>query len=334
MNRLDLVYAPALSPVFGATGLDSGILERLAERAGLPGSIAEAPKGFVPLYATEFFLELVLRETGEGNFLFQSLALDPAERSQTQSVVGVPLPSGITGTEALSAMVQSFNGFISGARYSCVIKGKHVWVLRTAAATEWSDFWSVLQYNLAIMLSGARRSMGAALLPVALRLPLALAALDLPEDMRDLPVVLDRAHFGIAFDLGEVLCADSGAHTPGGQDRSAAANPISDRFLETLELCMREFVTSTPGDCSARRVAAAFGLSERSYRRKLATIGTSHASLLSNTRLDMARRMLAGRSANITAVAFELGYANPGDFTRFFKGRMGCTPQEYRRLRG
>lgn len=332
MGQLDLVFAPALRPVFGAADLPVATLERLAEKAGLPGSIVDGPQGFVPLHATELFLELVQRESGERTFLFDSLTLDQTERAQTQSVVGVPLPTGATGKEALGAMTQVFNSFISGARFGSVIKGRHFWVMRTAAATEWSDQWSVLQYNLSIMLSGARRILDPGLTPVALRLPFAPGESSLPEGFRHLPLTLDRTHFGMAFDLGDIVALES-VSQPDHLTDASRADPVSDRMPDALAACMAEFVASSPGDCSAHRIAAAFGMSERSYRRKLAAFGESHHGLLSNARLDLARTMLGQHSASVTDIAYGLGYANPGDFTRFFKRRMGCTPQQYRRLR-
>ncbi|MCV2888127.1 AraC family transcriptional regulator [Ruegeria aquimaris] len=331
MNRLDLVYAPALSPVFGAAALPSSLLERFAEKAGLPGSIVDDPKGFVPLYATELFLDLVQREKGQDTFLFDSLSMDPSERSQAHSVVGVPLPEGFTSKEALDVMTQSFNGHITGARFSSEIQGGRIWVLRTTAATEWSDLWSVLQYNLSIMLAGVRRTLNSEIRPVCLRLPARFSSEHLPEIL-DLPVELDAGHFGLAFNLCDVIHADRMLDQTSASKPVTVANPLSNNLMAALSECMNEFAMSSPNCCSADRVANAFGLSTRSYRRKLAAIGTSHAQLLSNTRLKNACRMLAGQSQSVTQVAYELGYGNPGDFTRFFKGRIGCTPMQYNQM--
>lgn len=331
MNRLDLVYAPALSPVFGAAALPNSLLERFAEKAGLPGSIVDDPKGFVPLYATELFLDLVQRERGQDTFLFDSLSMDPSERSQAQSVVGVPLPEGFTSKEALEVMTQTFNGHVTGARFSSEIQGGRIWVLRTTAATEWSDVWSVLQYNLSIMLAGVRRTLKSEIRPVCLRLPARFSSEHLPEIL-DLPVELDAGHFGLAFDLCDVIHADRLLGQTPASKAVTVANPLTNKLMAALSECMNEFVMSSPYSCSADRVANAFGLSTRSYRRKLAAIGTSHAQLLSNARLKNACRMLAGQSQSVTQVAYELGYGNPGDFTRFFKGRIGCTPIQYKQM--
>lgn len=46
-------------------------------------------------------------------------------------------------------------------------------------------------------------------------------------------------------------------------------------------------------------------------------------------RLEEAELMLAQSKANITAVAFELGFANPSHFCRAFKEHLGITPTAY-----
>jgi AraC-like DNA-binding protein len=59
-------------------------------------------------------------------------------------------------------------------------------------------------------------------------------------------------------------------------------------------------------------------------------LDTSHAKILSDVRLDLALKLLQDDRVNVETVAIELGYAHPGDFSRFFKNRMGCCPTEYR----
>ena len=80
-------------------------------------------------------------------------------------------------------------------------------------------------------------------------------------------------------------------------------------------------------------MAKAFGMSGRSYRRHLESIGVSHRQLVSDARLSKAEVLLSDPEIPITGISFELGYTNSPAFTRFFKARTGTTPQEYRRKR-
>ncbi len=333
MGRFDFVIAQAIQPVFGAAPLSTQKLESLAERAGLPACIVENTSGFVPLSATESFLNSVQFDVGDSTFLFDSLGLDIAEKRASHSVVGVPLPTGVTGKEALQSMTATFNCFISGARFSCERQGNLFWVVRTTSATEWSNEWSVLQYNLSIMISGACRLFGRKVRPIALCLPEARSQDELPEDIRDLPIILDRNRFGIALSVASVASAGFVLQGPEKTAIEHRTEPLTGTMLQELATCLAKFVTSPTSDKLSERVAHAFGLSTRSYRRHLANFGMSHSRLLSDVRLDLALTLLKDDLLSITEIAFELGYAHSGDFTRFFKDRMGCSPLEFRRLR-
>ena len=48
--------------------------------------------------------------------------------------------------------------------------------------------------------------------------------------------------------------------------------------------------------------------------------------------IDAAKERIADPSRSIAEVAYELGFKYPAHFTRLFKNRVGCTPNEYRRV--
>ncbi len=98
-----------------------------------------------------------------------------------------------------------------------------------------------------------------------------------------------------------------------------------------LGACMVQYLGTDATGVTSGRLARAFGMSERSYRRHLAVLDTSHRRLLENARLETAFRMLAEPAPNVTEIAYALGYADPAHFTRFFKQRVGLPPSEYRR---
>ncbi|MDK9724263.1 MAG: response regulator [Sterolibacteriaceae bacterium MAG5] len=51
-------------------------------------------------------------------------------------------------------------------------------------------------------------------------------------------------------------------------------------------------------------------------------------------RLETARRLLEGGQMQVQLIADQVGYRNPGDFTRAFRNRYGVSPREYRRACG
>lgn len=330
MAKLNLVVAQAIKPVLGASQESSRQLEHLAERAGLPPHIVEQPAGFIPLHATESFLNLLQRRTGDPAFLFACLDLDPEESRQTHSVAGVPLPSGLTGTEALIRLTESFNNFITGARFLCEAHEGLFWIMRTTGATEWSEAWPVLQYNLSIMFFGTRRILGRHVWPRAMMLPVQPPTHELPQDLRDLPTMLNVDRFGLAFRISDIASLQFVLAESTGLELQSQTSPICGVTRRSVGDCISRFVMSQKTDRLSERVARAFGMSPRSYRRHMSELGTTHGSLVADVRLEIAFELLADSTCTVTEVAFELGYEHPGDFTRFFKGRTGLSPVEYR----
>lgn len=49
-----------------------------------------------------------------------------------------------------------------------------------------------------------------------------------------------------------------------------------------------------------------------------------------NTRLDLASRLLVSTDEAITDICLDLGFENPGSFSRAFKRQFGCAPRTYR----
>jgi len=78
------------------------------------------------------------------------------------------------------------------------------------------------------------------------------------------------------------------------------------------------------------KAAAALGYSERGLRRQLEQYGTSYRKVVDQVRERHARELLAGSADTIQAIAFELGFDTPSNFTRSFKRWTGTTPTEYR----
>jgi len=327
---LKIVAAQAFKPVIGAADLSVTQLENLAERAGLPGSIIENCAGSVPLHATESFLNSLHNKLGDPDYLFKSLKIDANEKRETHSVVGVPLPTGETGIEALQTLTSTFNNYITGAQFYCETKGDLLWVERTTSATDWSNTWPVMQYNLSIILLGVCRTLGQGMRPIALKLPLMQTDGNLPDTLRDIPITLNRYRFGMGFKLHDIVTTGFTLKNDKSSLNEAGATVLAENLHEAFASCLSMFLTAPTTDNLSDRVGKSFGFSPRTYRRHMKNLGTSHAKVLSDVRLDLALKLLEDDCVSVETVSIELGYAHPGDFTRFFKRRMGCCPTEYR----
>ena len=155
----------------------------------------------------------------------------------------------------------------------------------------------------------------------------------MPDDLCDIPIILKKDTFGVAFDLLDIASAGFTLQNSRKAPRGTLNEPEEEDMLQAVASCLSTFVMNSSLDRLSERVAHAFGCSPRTYRRKLAQLGTSHAKLLSDVRLDLALTFLEDDRALLADIAVDLGYAHSVDFTRFFKNRMGCSPSEYRTRR-
>lgn len=79
-------------------------------------------------------------------------------------------------------------------------------------------------------------------------------------------------------------------------------------------------------------LAAAVGMNVHHFSRLFKrSTGLAPHQYLGNMRLERAKRMLAEGRAPIIEIAYEVGYANPSQFSAFFRKRTGLSPTEFRR---
>jgi AraC-like DNA-binding protein len=78
-------------------------------------------------------------------------------------------------------------------------------------------------------------------------------------------------------------------------------------------------------------VGSRLSVNARALRRELARQSLTFQAIRSRLRRDAALHLLVTTDLPVTMVGPEIGFAEPGDFTRAFKNWMNCTPSEYRR---
>lgn len=79
--------------------------------------------------------------------------------------------------------------------------------------------------------------------------------------------------------------------------------------------------------------ASDFGMSLRSFQRKLYDLGVNYADLRNSVRIQIAQTMLASTAMPIPVIASQLGYSEPSAFARSFRHLTGQTPARYRELK-
>ena len=84
------------------------------------------------------------------------------------------------------------------------------------------------------------------------------------------------------------------------------------------------------GDVSLARVAAAFGYTKPTFRRRLESASISFSATLAAVRLSLANQYLHSTQYSLGDIAALLGYSNQGAFTRSYRRWSGLNPSDYR----
>ena len=88
-------------------------------------------------------------------------------------------------------------------------------------------------------------------------------------------------------------------------------------------------MTRNPG---ITELSAAVGMNVDHFSRMFKrSTGLAPHQYLGNIRLERAKRLLAEGRVPIIEIAYEIGYANPSQFSAFFRKRTGLSPSEFRR---
>lgn len=326
MMRFPSVQASVAQPFFVAAPLALTKLEQLAEHSGLSGAVVSQPTGVISLRAAEMFMLRLDQYIRHPTYFIESLG--DTSGSNDESVANIAMPRALTGVEAIEVIAQRISSILYGASFLTQRQGNRVWLLRTGSTTDFTDHWPVQQYNIAVALQSVQQVIGRPILPCALRLSHRVPKAFMPEAWRDLPVDLSDCTMGIAFHLEDLVSRNDRVVV----NRSAhcARSGAQDTDVTVLRACLESYLGNSDPDCLSEKMARAFGMSMRSYRRHLTGLGLTHRQLVSDARLSKAEELLVDPSITITEIAFELGYVHSSAFTRFFKGRTCRTPQEFR----
>jgi AraC family transcriptional regulator len=115
-----------------------------------------------------------------------------------------------------------------------------------------------------------------------------------------------------------------------GRPMVPAARPgLPPAVLRRAKEFLHEEMNRNPG---LSELSAAVGMNVHHFSRLFKrSTGLAPHQYMGNIRLERAKRLLAEGRAQIIEIAFETGYANPSQFSAFFRKRTGLSPTEFRK---
>jgi AraC-like DNA-binding protein len=110
--------------------------------------------------------------------------------------------------------------------------------------------------------------------------------------------------------------------------------PVRRRMIDyRLRLAIAHMQNNLSSPKVAEEMAEVVGLSRsRFFELFHDQLGTSPLVFWNAMRLEEALTRLNAREENMTAMAMDLGFSTPGNFSRFFRDHRGVTPTTYRRV--
>ena len=132
--------------------------------------------------------------------------------------------------------------------------------------------------------------------------------------------------------ISKVVTTDASSHgsiaISIGLEVSTALDRVSPGWAERVGGQFSSLNSCVP---TARDLANALGVSERTLRRRLKSVGTSYSAILQRVRSDQARISLTHSNLSVSEIAATLGYSEAVNFRHAFRRWMGCAPNDLRK---
>jgi transcriptional regulator GlxA family with amidase domain len=114
--------------------------------------------------------------------------------------------------------------------------------------------------------------------------------------------------------------------------RLASSRQVDDAIIERCQTWIAQHYHEPAPVAAMARLS---GLAERSFKRRFEqATGMSPLEYVHTLRLEEAKQMLETGEASIGTIANEVGYEDPGFFSRLFRRHVNLTPAQYRKRFG
>jgi AraC-like DNA-binding protein len=331
MASLGLLRAGVIGPLIEDLRSHGTNVTPLLSKAKLPLVIAERQEGLIPWAAALKFLPIVARYTGDP--LFAANCILSAGGKRPNRVASVSLDRTTTKFEAIRTFVMRTNAITTGATITSTISDDWMWILRRPNNPGDIDSWHAEQFVIATFVKAISSYLGDGWWPQKLKIRRATRPDNIPSQWSEADIETANPHTAIGVKLVDIVsgtkCDHEHTSLPGNWEQAELREAVvNDRA--SLRSAVLHYIEHEAERIA--RVADAFGVTERTFRRHLKTAGLSYSELVNETRYRRSLVLLKDSSLSITELALILRYRYPENFTRAFRKRVGVSPSEYRKM--
>ncbi len=153
----------------------------------------------------------------------------------------------------------------------------------------------------------------------------------------DCPVRFGQKDNAISF---SARCLDVPISHADGRERATLERAFEDAlsanekrldFVASIEAWMAASLCKSIS-IDINDAARDFGMSLRSFQRKLAALDINYLEIRNRVRIGIARCMLVDTAMPVTAIGLSLGYSEASAFSRSFRKMTGLSPAEFRSI--
>ena len=146
----------------------------------------------------------------------------------------------------------------------------------------------------------------------------------------DTPIKFQQQHNQLIFDA-QLLSFSTGFGN--AAVFQSVLKEIDQQVGQDLESQVRRLIIDTvhQGVPDVKFVAEKFGMSHRTFQRRLSAEGTRYKELVAQVRQDIALDLLNRTDSSISEIAYLVGFTETSTFHQAFKRWTGQSPGEYRK---
>jgi AraC-like DNA-binding protein len=327
MTALGFAHGGYMVPVPG-TLTDAG-KNADAELAavGLPPDIAERPFQPIPHFLGVKFIDHAARLLGDEGFGLVSLA-----ESNAVDADMVP-PSSVAPGPGCLQVLQAVVGIMNRTTTSIIrlLDGKdNFWIDLQWTHGEGRPPWSAELYVMGLVLSAVRNVLGPDWQPAAMKMLSARSLHRESSGLPECPILWNSPTISLAINKEELIkrLAVAIPHQNVEPIQSvpnlSESSPVLVLVRDAIEGLMRQ-------ECwNLSDVADCFGLSKRSFQRRLVGLNLHFGEIVEDFRVERAMSALRQADVSVTDLSLELGYDHPQNFARAFRRCVGVSPRRYR----
>jgi AraC-like DNA-binding protein len=322
MRTISTVNSHALAPIIDSLLRDRDFAEHVYSHVGLPPGLLDIDDCAIPQVAIWRLGAYLTQYSNNPHFTWDCV-------SAYQKPIANSPSREPTQLKAITNYIATLDRATPEVCFGCYATGDKLWLVRRPLLAPNENEWPAESYAIAVYVRFVQRLLSTDCFPSRIHLRSDVPQQSMPPQWHDSEIKICQTFTAVAFPLE--LFLPRGATDIGtlldGQPPALMPSSLTAQQDQARNI-VRTFVLA--GTTQISGPAAALGMSVRTFQRKLKALDLNYKVLVSHSRLDRARELLADSDLAVSDIAFELGYKHPGDFTRAFTRKNSMPPRAYR----